>query len=113
MRKVGSLGIVAGIVAWLVFSYWPAGAALLPAIAFGGALSVTWLAVGAVVAMLASLGIQVWLVYATTQPLRKPSGLVQVTALSQFRLNVRTEAWLTAAPLFITLALAAWLLLAR
>ena len=113
MRTVGSLAIVAGIVAWLVFSYWPAGAALLPAIAFGGAWSVAWLAVGAAVAMLATLGIQAWLVYATIQPLRKPSDPVRVAALSHFRLKVQTEAWLTAIPLFITLVLAAWLLVAR
>jgi hypothetical protein len=113
MRTAGSLAIVAGIIAWLVFSYWPAGAALLPAITFGGAWSVAWLAVGAAVAMLATLGIQVWLVYATTRALRKPSDPVQAMALSQFRLNVRTEAWLTAAPLFMTVALAAWLLVAR
>src|SRR5829696_6851234 len=100
MRTVGSLAIVAGIVAWLVFSYWPAGAALLPAIAVGGAWSVAWLTVGAAVTMLATLGIQVWLVYATTRPLRKPSDPAQAMALSQFRLNVWTEAWLTAAPLF-------------
>jgi hypothetical protein len=63
--------------------------------------------------MLATLGIQLWLVYATTRQLRKPSEPAQAMGLSQFRLDVRTEAWLTAAPLFISLALAAWLLVAR
>ena len=56
-----------------------------------------------------AVGIQAWLVYATAQSLHKPAGPVQAAALSQFRLNVRVEAWLTAAPLLITLGLAAWL----
>jgi len=114
MRTVGSLAIVGGIVAWLVFSYWPAGAVLLPAIAFGGgARSMGWMSIGAAVALLASLGIQAWLVYVTAHSLRNPASTGQAAVLSQFRLNVRTEAWLTAAPLFITLALAIWLLVAR
>ena len=63
----------------------------------------------AVVALAVAVGIQAWLVYATAQSLHKPAGPVQAAALSQFRLNVRVEAWLTAAPLLITLGLAAWL----
>ena len=109
MRKVATLAIVGGIVAWLVFSYWPAGAAMLPTIAFGGAWSATWLPALAAVALAAAVGIQAWLVYATAQSLRKPASPVQAAALSQFRLNVPTEAWLTAAPLLITLLLAVWL----
>lgn len=109
VRKVATLAIIGGIVAWLVLSYWPAGAALLPTIAFGGAWSVTWLPALAAVSLAAAAGIQAWLVYATAQSLRKPAGPVQAAALSQFRLNVPIEAWLTAAPLFITLLLAGWL----
>lgn len=111
LRIVGTIAILLATLAWLVFSYWPAAAALLPAIAFAGAWSALWLPFLAVVALLAGLGIQAWLVYATAQSLRKPTGPAETVALGQFRLNVRTEAWLTAAPLFITLALAAWLLL--
>jgi len=109
MRKVAALAIVGGIVAWLVFSYWPAGAALLPTIAFQGAWTVTWLPALGMAALAVAAGIQGWLVYATGQSLRKPAGAAQAAALSQFRLNVRTEAWLTAAPLVITLVLAIWL----
>ncbi len=60
-------------------------------------------------ALAVAAGIQAWLVYATAQSLHKPAGPLQAAALSQFRLNVRVEAWLTAAPLLITLGLAAWL----
>lgn len=113
MRKVATLAVVAGIVAWLVFSYWPTAAALVPTIAFGGAWAVTWLSTLAVVALAAAAGIQAWLVYATAQSLAKPAGPEQAAALSQFRLNVRLEAALTAAPLLITLGLAAWLWMGR
>ena len=109
MRKAATLAIVGGIVAWLVFSYWPAAAALLPTIAFGGAWAVNWLPALAAAVLAAAAGIQGWLVYATAQSLRRPVDPVQAVALSQFRLNVRTETWLTAAPLVITLGLAAWL----
>jgi hypothetical protein len=109
MRKVATLAVVAGIVAWLVFSYWPTAAALLPTLAFGGAWAVYWLPAFAVVALAVAAGIQAWLVYATAQSLDKPAGPVEAAALSQFRLNVRLEAWLTAGPLFITLGLAVWL----
>lgn len=109
MRTVATLAIVSGIVAWLVFSYWLPAAALLPTMAIGGAWSATWLPALAAGALAVAAGIQVWLVYATAQSLRRPTGPVQAAALSQFRLNVRTEAWLTAAPLFITLVLGAWL----
>ncbi len=109
MRKVAALAIVGGIVAWLVFSYWPAGAALLPTIAFRGVWAVVWLPVFAVAVLAVAAGIQGWLVYATAQSLRKPAGAAEAAALSQFRLSVRTEAWLTAAPLVITLVLAVWL----
>lgn len=109
MRKVAALAVVVGILAWLVFSYWPAAAALLPTIAFGGAWAASWLPAVAAVVLAVAVSIQVWLVYATAHSLRQPAGPVQAAALSQFRLNVRTEAWLTAAPLAITLVLAAWL----
>jgi hypothetical protein len=109
MRTAGTLAIVGGIVAWLVFSYWTPAAALLPTIAFGGAWAVSWLPALAAAVLAVAAGIQGWLVYATAQSLRRPAGPVQAAALSHFRLNVRTEAWLTAAPIFITLVLAAWL----
>jgi hypothetical protein len=113
MRTVVGLAIVASIVAWLVLSYWPAGAEFLPTIAFGGAWSVIGLPVLAAVALIVAAGIQAWLVYATAESLRNPAGPVQAAALSQFRLNLGVEVWLTAAPLFITLLLGAWLLAAR
>ncbi len=109
MVKVAILAIVGAIAAWLLFSYWPAGAALLPTLAFGGAWSATWLPAVAAVALAAAAAVQAWLVYATAQSLRKPAGPVQAAALSQFRLNVGVEAWLTAAPLLMTLLLALWL----
>lgn len=109
MRKVVTLAVVGGIVAWLVFSYWPIAAALLPALAFGGAWAATWLPAFAVVALAVAIVIQGWLVYATAHSLHKPASPMQAAALSQFRLNVSVEAWLTAAPLLITLGLAAWL----
>ncbi len=111
MRTVGMIAILLGFVAWLLFSYWPAGAALLPTLALDGAWTATWLPALTVVTFAVCAGIQFWLVYATARSLRKPASPLEAAALSQFRLNVPTEAWLTAAPLLITLALAAWLLL--
>jgi hypothetical protein len=112
MRTVGTLAVMGGIMAWLVFSYWPAAAALLPTLAFGGSWAAIWLPALAAVALAGAAGIQVWLVYATRQSLRRPAGPTEAAALGQFRLNVRTETWLTAAPLFITLVLGTWFWLA-
>jgi hypothetical protein len=111
MRTAGTIAILLAFVAWLLLSYWPAAAALLPTIAFAGPWSATWLPILAAVTFAACAGIQLWLVYATTQSLRKPAGPAEAAALSQFRLNVRAETVLTAAPLLMTLLLAAWILL--
>jgi hypothetical protein len=101
--------MLVAVVAWLVLSYWPAGAAALPVIAFGG-----WLpAAGLLAAVFAiTAAIQIWIVYATLQSLVKPVNAVQADTLRQFKLGVGAEALLTAAPLLITAALAALIVLA-
>jgi heme/copper-type cytochrome/quinol oxidase subunit 2 len=111
MRTVGTAAILLGLLAWLVLSYWPAALAALPLVAFSGAWATTTLPFLAAVALVVSVAIQGWLVYATVAALRRPAGPAEAAALSQFRLNVGMEAVWTAAPLLITVVLAAWLLL--
>lgn len=111
MRTAGTIAVLLGFMAWLVLSYWTAGAALLPIIAFEGAWAAAWLPLLATAALAVCLGVQAWLVYATAQSLRRPAGPLQAAALKQFRLNVRAEALLTAAPLAFTAVLAAWIAL--
>jgi len=102
VRTASAVAMVVAVVAWLVLSYWPAGAAALPTIAFGA-----WLpAAGLVAVTLAAVAvIQVWIVYATLGPLRKPADAAQAGTLRQFNLSLGVEGLLTAAPLVITLAL--------
>jgi hypothetical protein len=111
MRTVGATAILLAFVAWLLFSYWTAGAALLPTIAFGGAWSATWMPFLTMITFVVCAGVQLWLVYATVQSLRKPAGPAEAAALRQFRLKLGVETLWTAAPLFITVALAAWILI--
>lgn len=109
LRKVSMAATLIAVALWLVLSYWPAAAAVLPLIAFGPGLPVFWL-VTAVLAVTAA--IQAWLVVATVQPLAKPADATQAAALHHFNLRVGAEGLLTAAPLVITLALAAFIALA-
>ncbi len=106
-RIGGSIAILLGLVAWLVLSYWPAAAALTPAIAFDGGWAATWLPALAAAVVAASLAVQGWLVYATAQAVRPPADAAQAAVVRQFHLDVGVEALLTAAPLVITLAVAA------
>jgi heme/copper-type cytochrome/quinol oxidase subunit 2 len=101
------------VVAWLALSYWPAGAAALPTIAFRGAWSETWLPLLMTATLAVCIAIQAWLVYATVQSLRKPADAVQAATLQQFRLDVSVEAWWTVAPLAITTALGLFIVFAR
>jgi hypothetical protein len=101
--------MVVAVVAWLVLSYWPAGAAALPTIAFGAWLPAAGLTAVTLAVMAA---IQVWLIYATVQSLRKPADAAQAATLRQFNLGLGAEALLTAAPLVITLALAGLIMIA-
>ncbi len=105
LRTASMVAMLAAVVAWLVFSYWPAGAAALPTWAFGSGAT-PMLAALAAAALLAAAAIQVWIVFATVRPLRRPADGAQAAVLRQFHLSVRSEALLTAAPLLITLALA-------
>jgi heme/copper-type cytochrome/quinol oxidase subunit 2 len=109
MRTVGTVAILLGFGAWLFISYSPAAAAMLPVVAFGGAWSATWLPALAAAALAICVVIQTWLIYATANSLRKPQDAVQAAALDHFGLNIGVEALWTAAPLAITIALAAWL----
>jgi heme/copper-type cytochrome/quinol oxidase subunit 2 len=113
MRTVGTVAILLGFSAWLFASYSPAAAAMLPALAFDGAWSTTWLPVLAAAALALCVAVQAWLVYATANSLRKPQDALQAAALEHFRLNIGVEALWTAAPLAITIALAAWLWIGR
>ena len=104
LRTASMVAMLAAVVAWLVFSYWPAGAAALPTLAFGPNATPA-LAALAGAALLITAAIQVWIVFATVRPLRRPANPAQAAVLRQFQLSVRSEALLTVAPLLITLAL--------
>ena len=106
-RTASAVASVVIVLAWLVFSYWPAGAAALPVISFGPNAA-GWLAALAVAGLAAAAVIQGWLVYATARSLRRPANAAQAAVVQQFGLHVGGEALLTAAPLLFTLALAAW-----
>lgn len=107
-RTAGVVASVIVVLIWLVFSYWPAGAAALPTLAFGEGAS-AWLAASAVTLLVIAAAIQAWIVYATAQSLRKPADAAQAAVVRQFNLRVGTEALLTAAPLVFTLAFVAWI----
>jgi hypothetical protein len=111
VRTAGTLAILLGFIGWLVLSYWPAGAAMLPTIAFDGAWATVALPLAAAATLLVSGAIQAWLVYATGRSLRTPAGPVQAAALSEFGLSVGREMVWTAAPLLFTIALGAWIVL--
>lgn len=98
--------MLAAVVGWLVLSYWPAGAAALPTLAFGPAAE-PWLLPLAAAALILTAAVQVWIIFATVQPLRKPADAAQAATLEQFGLNASSEGMLTAAPLLITVVLAA------
>lgn len=108
MRTAGTVGVLTAFVVWLVLSYWPAAAAALPMVAFPAA---SWLAVLAGAALATMAALQVWVIFATVRPLRKPGDVAQAATVHQFNLNVGVEALLTAAPLLMTVALAAFILL--
>jgi hypothetical protein len=104
-RKGLMLVMVVAVVAWLVLSYWPAGAAALPTFAFGPGAD-GWLAALGVVMLLLTVAIQGWIVWATVQSLRRPATPTLAAVVSQFNLGLGREALLTAAPLLITAVLA-------
>lgn len=106
-RKAGVVASLIVVLTWLVFSYWPAGAAALPVLAFGdGALA--WLGTLAVGLLVVAAAIQAWIVYATARSLRKPADEGLAAVVRQFNLSIGTETLLTAAPLVFTLAFVAW-----
>lgn len=106
-QRVSVVASVIVVLTWLVFSYWPAGAAALPTFAFGDGAA-AWLVAWAFALLAAAAAVQVWIVYATAQSLRKPADATQAAVLRQFHLSVGSETLLTAAPLLFTLALVVW-----
>ena len=110
LRTASMAAMLAAVVAWLVFSYWPAGAAALPTLAFGADAGPT-LALLAAAALAVTAAVQVWIVFATVRPLRRPANEAQAAVLRQFQLSARSEVLLTIAPLLITLALVGWMYL--
>ena len=99
------VAMLIAVVAWLVLSYWPAAAAALPTLAFGPGADAA-LAALTVAVLLLTAAIQLWIVYSTLQPLRKPDGAAMTATVRQFNLSLPREALLTAAPLLITALLA-------
>ena len=109
MRTVSMVAMSVAVVAWLVLSYWPAGAAALPVLAFGAGLPVFWLTT-TIFAL--TVVVQAWIVFATVRSLSRPVDAAQAAALRHFNLSAGAETILTAAPLLITLALALLILFA-
>lgn len=105
MRYVVSVGILIGVVAWLVLSYVPASLVSLPTIAFDGAWTAAWFPALAVVSLLAIVGIQSGLVFATVRMLRRPADADLAKTIREFGLRVRPEAFWTVLPLVMTLGL--------
>ena len=83
------VAMLIAVVAWLVLSYWPAGAAALPTLAFGAGAE-GFLAALAVATLLLTAAIPVWIVRSTLQPLRQPA-TPALTAPARHHLGELTE----------------------
>ena len=105
MRTIVSIGILVCVVAWLVLSYVPSSLVSLPTIAFDGAWAAAWFPVLAAATLIAMVGIQAWLVFATARLLRRPADAELAETIHQFGLRVRPEAFWTVLPLVMTLGL--------
>ena len=101
LQRLFTLAIVVIFILWIVVSYLPGVQALLPTIAFSGGSS--WLAALALIALVAFIAIQLWLVYTTVATVRS----FQVKGHdSPFRLKLGAELFWTALPIVMTVGLA-------
>lgn len=86
---------------WLVVSYLPGVRAMLPTIAFANQNG--WMAPASLLAFIAFVAIQIWLVYTTVATVRAYQARNGTTA---FRLRVGAEFFWTALPIAMSLLLA-------
>lgn len=102
------------VIAWLIFSYFPATQNLLPTIAFSPSWHSALIGVGVIGALL-FVAIQLWLVRTTVRALHTTNNTGhtdrkehKATAQTQgFQFNLSVEAFWTALPILMTVVLAA------
>jgi hypothetical protein len=101
LQRLFTLVIALICILWIVVSYLPGVQAMLPVIAFAG--TGRWLAALGLIALVAFLAIQLWLVYTTVATVRTSQAKGNI---SPPRLKVGAELFWTALPIAMTVWLA-------
>lgn len=100
-------------IGWLVLSYMPQVAGMLPQLSFDGETAAGLLPLLAGLTLLAFIGIQVNLVGATWGMFRNVPGSGEAEAIALFNLRRSREILWTVIPLVSTVVLSVWLWAAR
>jgi len=111
MRYLGTGGILLATIGWLVLSYMPATAALLPKLTFDGPTAKTLFPWLAGLTLGAFLLIQLDLVRVTGQWFRQPTQTPTAREIADFGLQRGRELFWTALPVLGTVLLGLWLLM--
>lgn len=101
------IAVLLAVIAWLVLSYVPAAAALLPVIAVDDALAARVLPPLAVLTLAGLVVIQAVVLAVTGRMMRQPPTSALAATVQQFQLRYGREMFWTALPLVMTLVLAA------
>ena len=105
MRVLFSVGILAVSIGWIVLSYLPIGADLLPQFQFAPDGMVRVFPALMIAGFLAFVALQVWVVQTTAASIRRYETAIVEGSSSDFRLSVSKEAFLTAVPIAFTVLL--------
>lgn len=105
MRVILTVLILLAVIGWIVLSYMPQAAALLPPLAFPAALTSTLFPALALLSLALFLGLQLWLVRDTDALVKRWLHQTEPRA-EPFRLTRSGELLWTALPILMTLALA-------
>jgi hypothetical protein len=104
-----SIAVLLAVIVWLVLSYMPGAAALLPAIAFDDAWAARVLPLLAGLTFAGFVVIQAVVLAGTGRMMRHPPTSALAATVQQFQLRYGREMFWTALPLVMTVVLAATL----
>lgn len=113
MRYIVTVGILLATVAWLMLSYMPETAALLPKLAFDDPAFTALFPWLALLTLATFLMIQFDLVRSTGRWFRQPAQTPTARSIGEFKLNRRWELLWTVAPVLGTALLTIWLVIVR
>lgn len=105
MRMLLSVGVLAVSIGWIVLSYLPSAAALLPQFQFAPDGMVRVFPALMIAGFLAFVALQVWVVQTTVASTRRYESAIEEGSSSDFKLTVSREGLLTALPIAFTVLL--------